>query len=161
MSSITVFAIVAVLLAVTVQVNAQSTAADEHGVRGVLTDFSTTLNQYDFKAWSRLFADDADFVVITGKHLKGRDEIETYHAAVWAGVYKDSRAAFTSLTIRFLRPDVAVAHGDAEITYNSGQNKRTGLVTMVLTKQGDRWLIAVVQNTLTGGSPVTPIGGLK
>jgi hypothetical protein len=31
--------------------------------------------------------------------LKGRDEIETYHAAVWAGVYKDSRAAFTSLTV--------------------------------------------------------------
>jgi uncharacterized protein (TIGR02246 family) len=149
------------LLAATISAHAQGSAADEQAIREVLADFSGTLNQKDFTTWSRLFVDDADFVVITGKYLKGRNEITTYHTAIWAGVYKDSHQAFTSVAIRFIRPEVAVVHADAEITYNSGKDRRTGLVTFVLTKQNDRWLIATVQNTQTGGSPATPVGGLR
>jgi uncharacterized protein (TIGR02246 family) len=144
-----------------VPAHAQESAKDEHAIREVVADFSRTLNEYDFKAWSRLFADDADFVVITGKYLKGRNEIESYHTAIWAGVYKGSHQAFTSVAIRFIHPEVAVVHLDAEITYNSAKDKRTGLVTFVLTKQANRWLIATAQNTLTSGTPVSPIGVAK
>jgi uncharacterized protein (TIGR02246 family) len=156
-----ILSITGALLAAVIAAGAQGSAEDEKAVREVIADFSRTLNQYDFKAWSRLFADDADFVVITGKYLKGRNEIEKYHTAIWAGVYKDSHQAFTSVAIRFIRPEVAVVHLDAEITYNSAKDKRTGLVTFVLTKQANRWLIAVAQNTLTSGTPVSPIGGAK
>jgi hypothetical protein len=31
----------------------------------------------------------------------------------------------------------------------------------VLTKQGESWLIAAVQNTLTSGPPVPPVGTPK
>lgn len=56
-----------------------------------------------------MFAEDADFVVITGKYLKGRNEIVTYHAELFTGGFQGSYLEVTSVAIRFLRPDVAVA----------------------------------------------------
>jgi len=35
---------------------------------------------------------------------------------------------------------------------------RTSFPMFVLTKQGESWLIAAVQNTLTSGPPVPPVG---
>ncbi len=148
-------------LTATIRADAQDHAGDEGAIRSLFTIFSETLNQRDIKTWSRLFTEDADFVVVTGRYLKGRDEIETYHAQIWAGVYKDSRQATTSLAVRFLAPDIAVARAGAEIVYNEGKDKRTVWFIAVLTKHGTQWLIDAAQTTLTGGSPVTPVGGGK
>ena len=65
------------LLAFTSSINAED-KSQEQAVGKVLADFAEALNRGDAKAFAVLFTEDADFVVITGKYLKGRNEIVTY-----------------------------------------------------------------------------------
>ena len=153
MHSICLAAIAAVLLPLSV--SAQSPSQDEQAIRKVLAAFPSTWNAHDMDAFGKLFAPDADFVVITGKHLRGRKEIQSYHTDLTAQLYRDSRLAWTPTDIRLIRPDVALAHVATQISYNEGKEKRTSFALIVLTKDSGKWSITSVQNTLTGGSAVT------
>jgi hypothetical protein len=75
-------------------------------------------------ALAALFTEDADFVVITGQYLKGRNAIVTYHAGLFAGAFQGSRLDVTSVAIRFLRPDVAVARVATRRTENRGETNK-------------------------------------
>jgi uncharacterized protein (TIGR02246 family) len=148
------------LLAFTNFMNAQE-KSEEQAVGKVVADFAEAVNRSDAKAFAALFTVDADFVVITGKYLKGRNEIATYHAGLFTGDFQGSHLEVTSVAVRFLRPDVAVARVATKRTENEGKEMRTSFPMFVLTKQGESWLIAAVQNTLTSGPPVTPAGAPK
>jgi uncharacterized protein (TIGR02246 family) len=137
--------------------NAQA-KSEEQAVRKVVADFAEAINRGDAKSFAALFAEDADFVVITGKYLKGRNEIVTYHAELFTNGFQGSRLEVTSVAIRFLRPDVAVARVATKRTENGGKEMRTSFPMFVLTKQGESWLIAAVQNTLTSGPVIPPVG---
>jgi uncharacterized protein (TIGR02246 family) len=145
------------LLAFTSSINAED-KSQEQAVGKVLADFAGALNRGDAKAFAVLFTEDADFVVITGKYLKGRNEIVTYHASLFSGDFQGSHLDVTSVAVRFLRPDVAIARISTKRTENGGKEMRTSFPMFVLTKQGESWLIAAVQNTLTSGPPVLPVG---
>ena len=82
--------------------------SEEQAVRKVIADFVEAINRGDTKAFAALFTEDADFVVITGKYLKDRSEIVSYHAGLFTGSFKGSHLDVTSVAVRFLRPDVAV-----------------------------------------------------
>lgn len=141
------------LVAVLGSVQAQQAGQeDQEAIRRVIAAFPDAWNRHDMKAVAQLFAEDADFVVVTGKLLGGRREIETYHAELQKTAYKDSRLAWNPVKVRLLRPDVAIAHVATEITYN--QEKRTSVATLVFSKHGRDWLIEALQNTLTSGPPV-------
>ena len=83
--------------------------SEEQAVRKVVANFVEAINRGDAKSFAALFTEDADFVVISGKYLKGRDEIVTYHAGMFTGDFHTSHLDVTSVAIRFLRPDIAVA----------------------------------------------------
>ena len=68
---------------------AESRANDEQTIQKVPDDFSGAWNRHDMKAYSDLFTEDADVVVINGKHTKGRNEIFRYHDGLHKGVMKD------------------------------------------------------------------------
>ena len=133
----------------------QSNKEDAQAIQKVLADFTGAWNRHDMRAFSELFTDDADFVVISGKHLKGRVEIFTYHDGLHKGVFKDRQQSSKWNDLRFIRPDVAIGHVAFEATSTSGDErlKRTALATVVLTKRGRRWLITALQNTLLSGPP--------
>ena len=135
--------------------------SEEPAVRKVIADFAEAINRGDAKAFGELFTEEADFVVITGKYLKGRSEIVTYHAGLFTGDFQGSRLDVTSVAIRFLRPDVAIARVATKRTENGGKEMRTSFPMLVMTKQRDSWLITAVQNTLTSGFPITPVGTPK
>ncbi len=126
---------------------------DEESIRALLCDFAATWNARDMGAFGRLFSPDADFVTITGNRLKGRADIQSYHTDLSAQVYKDSHLSWIPEDVRLVRPDVAVAHVSTEIAFNQGRDRRTSLALVVLSKQGGRWWIESLQNTLTGGPP--------
>ena len=132
---------------------------DEKAVRQVIAAMVESWNTHDMKAFAKLCAEDCDYVDISGADLKGRAEIERHHTQIHAGKYKDSHLTATSVTVRFLRPDVALAHVGWEVLYGDG-NRRTAFQTLVLTKEGNDWLIAAGQNNLTSGpspsQPTTP-----
>jgi uncharacterized protein (TIGR02246 family) len=160
MKSVPLAPVFAVLVAFATLANAQE-KSEEQAVRKAVADFAEAINRGDAKAFAALFTDDADFVVITGEYLKGRNEIVTYHSRLFAGGFQGSHLDVTSVAIRFLRPDVAVAQVATKRTENGGKEMRTSFPMFVLTKQSQSWLIAAAQNTLTGGPPIPPVGAPK
>lgn len=132
--------------------NAQtpSTAnTDEAAIRRIVQQVQDGWNAHDGKAFAAPFASDADYVVVNGMYAKGRETIERGHTAIFTSIYKDSRNVATIKSVRFLRPDVAVAHVEwnLEFKMNGATQKGHAINTMILTKEGGKWSIAAFQNT--------------
>jgi ketosteroid isomerase-like protein len=138
--------------------------SDEEAVRTAVSGFPEAWNRHDMDAFGALFAEDADFVNVTGTHWKGREAIQMNHAFTHGaipidsarvaaprgiyGIFKTSVLHFKQIDVRFIRKDVAVAHIETELLGDARtKNPRRTLVVMILTQEGGRWLIAVAQNT--------------
>ena len=132
---------------------AQTNNQSESDIRGLVTGFAKSWNEPGMPGFSYLFTQDADFVVITGKWLKGRSEIVSYHRDLLATYYKGSHLSPVQVWVRFVNPDVAVVHAawNASYTRDGKEESRTALMTLTVTKQEDKWRIAAAHNTLTGG----------
>src|SRR3712207_2607477 len=63
---------------------------DEEAIRKVLADFVEAWNKHDAKAFSLVFAEDADFTNVRGMSVHGRAEVEKFHAPRFATTFKDS-----------------------------------------------------------------------
>jgi len=104
-SAITVLALVSLIQTAE---PAGSRAKDEQAIQKIVDDYAATWNNHDMRASAELFSDDADCVVISGKHMKGRDEIFRYHDELHKGAFKDRRLSAQLKDLRFIRPDVAI-----------------------------------------------------
>lgn len=133
--------------------DSQGATQDEAAVRAVVKSVEDAWNAHDGKAFAAPFAADADYVVVNGAYIKGREAIEGGHVQIFTTVYKESRNAATVKAVRFIRPDVAVAHVEWNLEVRPGEKARA-LNTMVLTKDGGKWSIAAFHNT-----PVMSQGG--
>lgn len=128
---------------------------DEAAIRQIVKQVEDAWNAHDGKAFAAPFATDADYVVVNGMYVKGRQAIEGGHTAIFTTIYKDSHNVATIKSVRFLRPDVAVAHVEwnLEFKMNGETKKAHGMNTMIMTKEGGKWSIAAFQNT-----PIQPEG---
>ena len=99
--------------------------------------------------FAKSFAENADYIVINGTHIKGRADNATGHQYIFDTIYKDSRIVITVKQIRFLRTDVAVVHAESNLTFKIGgeEKKGTGIITLLMTKESGKWEIAAFQNT--------------
>lgn len=127
-------------------------AAQTPAVEKVARDFAEAWNRHDMAALAELFAEDAQFVNVVGLWWKGREQIRAAHAATHATMFKDSHLAIDSVSVRFLKPDVAIARSAWQLTGHrspSGENlpPRHGLLVHVLVRSGARWQIVDSQNT--------------
>lgn len=136
---------------------------DEAAIRAVFTSFTSSWDQPGMPGFEALFTQDADFVVITGRWLKGRAEIVRYHRELLQSTYAGSRSLPQSATVRFLTPDIAIAHvaNGARYTRDGAEHVRTGLATATLVKREGKWLITAFQNTLTSGPGALSPGSSK
>ena len=126
-------------------------ATDEEGIRRVLADFVEAWNKHDAKAFSLVFAEDADFTNVRGVSAHGRTEVEKFHAPRFATTFKDSHQKITETKIRFIKSDVAAVDARWEMTGARSQEGqeiplRKGLLNFVMTKKGDKWFITVMHN---------------
>jgi uncharacterized protein (TIGR02246 family) len=112
-------------------------------------------NAGDGKAFATPFAEDADYVVVNGMHIKGREAIGQGHQQIFDTFYKGSTNRLTLENVRFIQPDVAIAHVQAHLTFYEGENTReaTARSTWVLARDDGKWSIAAFQNT-----PIVPPG---
>jgi uncharacterized protein (TIGR02246 family) len=126
---------------------------DEALVRGVFEAFRNDWNTPGLPDFETLLAPDADFVVVTGKWLKGRDAIVAYHRELLKTFYAGSQLSMDEITVRFLDDHHAVAHLASSVQYKQdGQTiHRPSLATVTLDKIGSAWLIETFHNTITGG----------
>ncbi len=121
--------------------------ADEAAIRENVKKLETGWNTKSGALFASPFAKDADYVVINGMFFKGRTAIETAHQQIFDTIFKETTVALTIRQIRFLRPDVAVAHVDGHRTGPTKELVQDVLVTLVMTKEKEGWTIAAFQNT--------------
>jgi uncharacterized protein (TIGR02246 family) len=126
--------------------------ADEVAIKDVIVSLRSYWNRHDMQAFSQLFTQDADFVNVIGAWWKGRPEIRQAHEDSHATMFKDSTLSILETSVRFLKPDVAVARTRWELVgMISPQGEmvppRNGIWTNVLVKEDGRWAIVASQNT--------------
>jgi uncharacterized protein (TIGR02246 family) len=142
----------------------QHAETDKSAIEAVVTQFKDAWNQHDAHAFAALFTEDADFTNVRGEQASGRKAVEDMHAPLFIGVvFKDSRLTGELRSVRFLKPDVAVADVDWEMTGAGGPGgvarpPRKGLLDWVLVKTSGSWLIVVMHNTEFNSQPIPPQG---
>ena len=149
------YVIALLVLMISINSNGQpgdtASVKDEEGIRKVLTDFTGAWNKHDARAFSNVFAENADFTNVAGRGASGRGEIEKFHAPLFASRFKDTHQKITKSKIRFIKPDVASVDAWWEMTGVKGPEgqdmpPRKGLLNFIMTRHGDNWLIAVMHN---------------
>lgn len=120
---------------------------NEAAIRQIVQQIQDGWNAHDGKAFAAPFAADADYVVVSGMKIKGREVIEKAHVSIFTTIYKESHNVATVKGIRFLRPDVAVAHIEWNLEVRPGGEKARAMNSMVLTKDVGKWSVAAFHNT--------------
>ncbi len=133
---------------------------DEKAIEAVIAEMTAAFNQR--LPVTSLFTDDADYVNVQGMWLKGAAQIERGRKQRFETALKDARIKVLDVQIRFLKPDVAIAHVTHEIEgmLDSSEKKlppHRELNIRVFVKQGGRWRVTAFQNTtIAAGAPSRP-----
>jgi uncharacterized protein (TIGR02246 family) len=131
---------------------------DETDIRNVERLQQEAWNRHDAKAYASLFTEDGDCVNVVGWWWKGRAEIEKKLTDAYAFVFRESVFTLKEVDVKFLSPEVAVAHVRWTMagarTPKGIPEPREGIQTQLLQKQAGKWLIAAFQNT--NAIPETP-----
>jgi uncharacterized protein (TIGR02246 family) len=123
-------------------------------VKEIINSYAKAWNFYNARALSALFSEDADFVMVMGIWLRGREEIERNHAELFSTVMRNSCLSFTDTKIKFLKPDIAIVHITWEIVgqvtpFGEQLPLRLGILSCVMMEQDGKWKIHSAQNTDT------------
>jgi uncharacterized protein (TIGR02246 family)/steroid delta-isomerase-like uncharacterized protein len=136
---------------------------DEVGIRKIIAETTEAFNRHDAKAFTRYYTRDAELVTVRGERMKGAAEIEKGLAKIFATRAKGVTLKTLDISVRFIKPDVAVAHVTNEL---SGLASAAGellpphleLSIRVLVKDQGRWLVTAFHNTIVRPvEPPTPV----
>jgi uncharacterized protein (TIGR02246 family) len=127
--------------------------ADEEAIRKIIADMTDASSKGDAKAATRMYAADADFVTGRGDRFTGATEIEQRLAAIFTTRGAEVRVKTLNVTVRFIRPDVAVAHVTNELRGLVGSDghqlpAQQELSIRVFTKDDATWRVAAFHNTV-------------
>jgi uncharacterized protein (TIGR02246 family) len=153
--------LIALLIIPVLQAHGAEQNRDETAIRHLAMQQADAWNRHDAKSYAALFTTDCDVVNIPGWWWKGRIELERKLTAAYAAVFKDSKLTITDIQVRFLSPEIAIAHVRwsmiGEKTPPGIPKPDQGIQTLVVTKQAGAWLIAAFQNTVSRPERPFPI----
>jgi uncharacterized protein (TIGR02246 family) len=136
---------VAIGLAGLALVSGQAPSADEEKtIRAAVDSYTTAFNTGDLDGLLSHYAADADYIDQSGKQYKGKADLAQMCKKAIAES-KGYKLKTTIASLRFVRPDVAIADGKAEFTAPDGTTD-TGLFTAVWNKTGGKWLLTSVRD---------------
>ncbi len=140
------------LACVPLTLSAADRGTDEAAIRDLVgTRQQQAWNQHDAHAYAALFAEDADVVNVVAWWWKGRGEIESNLTRMFGGIFRESTLTFDKVDVRFLTPEIAIAHAHWTMTGAHMPpglpEPREGLQTLTVQKRNGQWLIAAFQNT--------------
>ena len=135
--------------------------ANEDAIRQVIVEMTTGFNSHDGRAASLMYAPDAKLVTVRGEVMNGRAEIEKGLSSIFATRAKNATHRTLDVSVRFIRPDVALAHVTNELSglvAPDGQAlpAHQELSLRVFTKVDGQWWVAAFQNTMIRPFATTP-----
>jgi uncharacterized protein (TIGR02246 family) len=131
--------------------------SDEAAVRQILDSEVTTWNKGDTDGYSRHFAADGTFTNIRGMFFTGHQEFRDRHEAIFKGEFRGTSLKQEIVSLRFVRPDVAIAEtltsvsgfskaGPPPGTHVDANGRLRTRLLQVLKKDGGEWKIVVYHN---------------
>lgn len=147
--------VLAIVLVASTAATAQATP-DEVALRAIVQDEVAAWNSGDAVAYSRHFAPDGIFVNIRGEYRTGVDAFTKQHEFLFKGPFHGSVLHHDVVSIRFIRPDVAVVEvltsvsGILKLSPGTNADSKGRLRTrllQVLVKDGGEWKITNYHNT--------------
>ena len=110
-------------------------------------------SRHDARAWVSFCTPDAQLVTVRGESMKGIAEIEKGLATIFQTRGRQVTLKTLELTVRFIRPDVALAHVTNELTGLVSPEGQTlpphrELSIRVLVKDQGVWRITAFHNTI-------------
>lgn len=139
-------------------------AKDDVAIRNNVKQLETGWNQKNGELFAKPFAEDADYVVINGLHIKGRSAIEQGHQRIFDTIYKATSITLSVEGIRYVRHDVAIVHVKNETKTPQGDrfHQSNSLITLVMARTTDDWKTVAFQNTAIeapeNNQPARPLG---
>ena len=125
-------------------------AADEAAVRALVQKCVEGWNKGSGEAFAAQFAEDSDYVVVNGMHVKGRRQNAASHQQIFDTFYKGTRLWAQVKSVRFLRPDVALMHTVSKVL-KPGESEAAAqpeaIQTWTVSKHGGEWLVDAFHNT--------------
>lgn len=123
--------------------------SDRNQISAIVTRWEQAWNRHDMQAFAAEFEEDATWILWTGDEWKGRDLIESGHAAVHKTVFRNSIQRELLEQLKFVGPDAAVVRFCSVLT---GDERAPAQVIrsrkfLVLNKRGGVWKIGWGQNT--------------
>jgi len=133
------------------QINAQ-TQDDEGAIRQAVATMTTAFNTRDDQATASLTTTNVDFVTVTGNWSKSSADYIAARRARFATALKNASIRVIDIKIRFLKPDVALAHVTHEIRGMLDADGKelpphTELSLRVFVREHGKWLMTAFHNT--------------
>jgi uncharacterized protein (TIGR02246 family) len=127
--------------------------AEVAAIKALMVQTTETFNRHDAKAWARFCTPDTQLVTVRGESMRGISEIEKGLAAIFENRARRATLKTLDISVRFIRPDVALAHVTNEM---SGLLSPEGeplpshreLSSRVLVKDQGVWRITAFHNTM-------------
>ncbi len=119
--------------------------------------FAGAWNAHDPRAFTALFAPDADFTNVVGVHAAGRAAIERLHARVFATVFRESHLSIEETRTRplendLLAADVSWSMTGARTADDQPRGTRQGSMALVVRITQETAEIAVMHNIERGAA---------
>lgn len=127
------------------------TSANERALAALFQQMIDGWNQGDGQAYAAPFTEDADYVIVDGQHVRGREVIASGHQYILRTVFKGSQMQGRVKDIRFLSPDVALLHAEGVLQMPGlagiAAAQPSSMMTIVAIRQSDKWSFTALQNT--------------
>ena len=130
-----------------------STRNDEDAIKAVMAETTDAFSRHDAKAWVKFCTPDAQLVTVRGESMNGVSEIEKGLTAIFQTRGRNVTLKTLRVAVRFIRPDVALAHVTNELSGLVSPGGETllphqELSIRVLVKDQGTWRITAFHNTI-------------
>jgi uncharacterized protein (TIGR02246 family) len=154
------------VLALATQLGAQP-SSDSAAIRNIIRNETDTWNKGDAVGYSRDFAATGTFTNIRGQFFTGHPAFLKQHEVIFAGIFKNSTVVQDIVSLKFIRPDVAVVETLTAVTVTEAPpgvmrddkgRMRTRLL-QVVAREGGVWKIVSYHNTDVKPGTIVPEPG--
>jgi uncharacterized protein (TIGR02246 family) len=135
------------------QTPSSGTRSDEDSIRAVMAATTDAFSRHDAKAWVKFCTPDAQLVTVRGESMKGIAAIEKGLSTIFQTRGRNVTLKTLEVAVRFIRPDVALAHVTNELSGLLSPEGQTlpphqELSIRVLVKDEGVWRITAFHNTI-------------